>query len=109
MVATHSFANAPELDIILVPGGRGTRSLEQANDTSVEDFVRSRYNSLKYLLSVCTGAVSLAKAGLLEGLRATTNKRDWKWVTLHGENVTWVPTARWVDQCQTFWLHTGLR
>lgn len=95
-MATHSFADAPPLDILLIPGGGGSRYLSAINDTAIEDFARERYPSLKYLLSVCTGSAFLAKAGLLDGRKATTNKAAWSFPTEFGNNVTWVPTARWV-------------
>lgn len=107
LLATHSFANAPPLDILLIPGGLGNRVLEQHNDTAVEDFIAERYPQLKYLLSVCTGAVSVAKSGLLEGRRATSNKAAWKWVVGYGKNVTWVPTARWVVD-GNIWTSSGV-
>lgn len=103
VLATHSFADAPRLDVLLVPGGRGTRR----NDSGVEDFVRQRFARLDYLLSVCTGAVSLAKAGVLGGRRATTNKAAWAWATSHGDNVTWVPAARWVEDGKV-WTSSGV-
>ncbi|KAI6362014.1 hypothetical protein MCOR25_006315 [Pyricularia grisea] len=106
-MATHSFADAPPLDIILVPGGSGSRVLYDYNDTSIEDFVRERYPTLKYLLSVCTGSGFLAKAGLLDGRRATTNKAAWSWPTQFGTNVTWVPTARWVED-GNIWSSSGV-
>ncbi|KAH9437594.1 hypothetical protein MCOR27_007759 [Pyricularia oryzae] len=96
LMATHSFADAPPLDILLIPGGGGSRYLSAINDTAIEDFARERYPSLKYLLSVCTGSAFLAKAGLLDGRKATTNKAAWSFPTEFGNNVTWVPTARWV-------------
>ncbi|KAK3386167.1 class I glutamine amidotransferase-like protein [Podospora didyma] len=107
IVATHSFDDAPALDIILVPGGGGNRLFESTNDTSIEDFVSSRYPELQYLLSVCTGAATLARAGLLEGRRATSNKASWNWVIQHGKNVTWVPTARWVVD-GNIWTSSGV-
>ncbi|RYO78303.1 hypothetical protein DL766_009008 [Monosporascus sp. MC13-8B] len=107
VVATHTFADAPALDVLLVPGGLGDRALEDAGDTSVEDFVARRFAQLDYLLSTCTGAVFLAKAGVLNGRRATTNKGAWSWAVTHGENVTWVPAARWVQDGKV-WTSSGV-
>ncbi len=66
ITATHTPLTAPALDIIFVPGGEGNVVLAQANDTWVESFIASRFAQLDYVLSVCTGSVSLAKAGVLE-------------------------------------------
>ncbi|KFY34112.1 hypothetical protein V494_07044 [Pseudogymnoascus sp. VKM F-4513 (FW-928)] len=107
ITATHTPANAPALDILLIPGGEGNFVLAQQNDTWVEDFIASRFEKLDYLLSVCTGSVSLAKAGVLEGRRATTNKGAWEWVTGFGENVTWVPSARWTEDGKV-WTSSGV-
>lgn len=80
------------IDVLIVPGGVGTR-----NDMSAEiDFVEKMYPSLKAVLSVCTGATILARAGVLDGRRATTNKRAWEWATSNGPNVNWIGEARWV-------------
>lgn len=106
--ATHTFADAPALDILLIPGGLGNIALEQANDTSIEDFVALRFDQVEYLLSVCTGAMSLARAGVLEGRRATTNKRAWSRVTRHGgDGIEWMPTARWVEDGKV-WTSSGV-
>jgi putative intracellular protease/amidase len=105
--ATHNFKNAPALDILFVPGGLGVVPLEQTNNTSVEDFIRLRFDSLEYLVGVSFGAVSLARAGVLNGKRATTNKSAWKWITQRGPNVTWVPQARWVEDGK-IWTTSGM-
>ncbi|TPX16104.1 uncharacterized protein E0L32_004099 [Thyridium curvatum] len=107
IMASHSFEDAPPLDVLLVPGGFGNVVLEQRNDTSIEGFIRRRFDQLDYLLSVCTGAMSLAKAGVLNGRRATTNKGAWGSVVRHGENITWVPTARWVEDGKV-WSSSGV-
>ncbi|KIH92442.1 hypothetical protein SPBR_02682 [Sporothrix brasiliensis 5110] len=107
VVATHTFETAPKLDILLVPGGTGNVALEQKNDTKVEDFVRERYPELEYLLSVCTGAITLARSGVLEGRRATSNKGAWAQTATHGKNVTWVPSARWVVDGNV-WTSSGV-
>jgi putative intracellular protease/amidase len=107
IMATHTFRNAPALDVLLIPGGIGNVVLEQANDTSIEDFIRVRYDQLDYLLSVCTGSVSIAKSGVLDGRHATTNKGAWQWVTGNGPKVSWVPTARWVVDGK-IWTSSGV-
>jgi transcriptional regulator GlxA family with amidase domain len=61
----------PALDILLVPGGMGTR--RTMLDPVVLDFVRAQAARCELVASVCTGALILAKAGLLDGLRATTH------------------------------------
>ncbi|KAH7389733.1 class I glutamine amidotransferase-like protein [Phaeosphaeria sp. MPI-PUGE-AT-0046c] len=80
------------IDVLIVPGGVGTR-----NDMSAEiDFVKNMYPKLKAVLSVCTGATILARAGVLDNRRATTNKRAWEWATSTGPDVNWIGEARWV-------------
>jgi transcriptional regulator GlxA family with amidase domain len=56
---------------LLVPGGQGTR--KEMNNPVLINWIKDSFNHLELLLSVCTGALVLAKAGLLEGLTATTH------------------------------------
>ncbi len=74
---TLSFADAPQFDIICVPGGRGVNAL--LLDDEVLDFLRTQALSAKFVTSVCTGALVLGAAGLLQGKRATTH---WAYVDL---------------------------
>lgn len=95
---TGRAANKPPIDVLIVPGGGGTRS-----DVSEEiAFVAAIFPGLKHIISICTGATLLSRAGVLSGRRATTNKRSWAFATSHGENITWVPTARWVEDGNVF-------
>lgn len=94
-VADHGFADAPRLDMLLVPGGIGTR--QHVDDPALLDWLRARSTGAELVMSVCTGAALLARAGLLDGLRATTNKWAFRWVASQGPNVDWVRRARWVD------------
>ena len=94
-VADHGFADCPPLDILLVPGGMGTRR-EVANAPLV-DWIATRARSAETTTSVCTGAALLARAGVLDGRRATSNKRAFAWVAEQGPRVNWVRQARWVD------------
>ncbi|KAK0639849.1 class I glutamine amidotransferase-like protein [Cercophora newfieldiana] len=106
-LATHTFADAPKLDILLAPGGMGLRVLNDTHDTWIPDFIASRFDQLQYLLSVCTGAATLAQSGVLKGRRATTNKAAWDWATQFGEGVNWVPTARWTEDGK-IWTSSGV-
>ena len=67
----HSFADAPPLDVLLVPGGHGTR--QEMNNPRMIDFVRETGSGAQYVTSVCTGAFILHRAGFLSGRRATTH------------------------------------
>ena len=107
ITATHTPETAPPLDMLFVPGGGGNVVLAVQNNTWVEDFIASRFSELDYVLSVCTGAVSLAKSGVLNGKRATTNKSAWSFGTSSGTNITWVPTARWVEDGKV-WTSSGV-
>ena len=106
-LATHTFDDAPALDIIFVPGGMGNVALEQAGNTAMEDFVARRFGAADYVLSVCTGALTLARSGVLAGRKATTNKWAWAYTTSFGNNVTWVPSARWVADGKV-WTSSGV-
>ncbi len=66
-----SFADAPRIDLLVVPGGFGTRPL--LGDGEVLDWIRRAAAGSRLVSSVCTGALLLAKAGLLDGRRATTH------------------------------------
>ena len=67
----HTLADCPRPDILLVPGGYGTR--REMHNEALTGWIRERAEEAELVLSVCTGALLLAKAGLLEGLAATTH------------------------------------
>jgi transcriptional regulator GlxA family with amidase domain len=71
VVPNHTFESAPVPDIIVIPGGFGTRPL--LNRPLVIEWVRRQSRQAQYTVSVCTGALLLAKAGLLDGLQVTTH------------------------------------
>lgn len=86
--------------ILFVPGGMGTR--EKVNDENFINFIKDISVESKYIMSVCTGEALLAKADLLNGKKATTNKRAFQWVIDQGKHVSWVRKARWVSDGNTF-------
>lgn len=71
LMPTATFANAPKLDMICVPGGFGVSQAIADEETIA--FVREAGGEARYLTSVCTGAFVLGAAGLLKGKRATTH------------------------------------
>jgi cyclohexyl-isocyanide hydratase len=71
ITATTGFADAPLLDVLLVPGGPGQLSLMK--HTLLLDYIRSCSQTAQWVCSVCTGALLLAQAGVLKGRRATTH------------------------------------
>ena len=95
VIADYGFADAPELDILMVPGGAGTFP-ELKNQTMLE-FLRTRHEQADITTSVCSGSALLAKAGILDGRKATSNKQFFSLATEQSENVEWIWEARWVD------------
>lgn len=95
VVTEYGFADCPRLDMYLVPGGIGTR-VEVENEALLQ-FLRARTKEVDYAMTVCTGTALLAKAGLLDGRRATTNKMLFEWVSAQGPKVEWIKAARWVE------------
>jgi len=69
--ATASFDQVPKPDIVVVPGGVGTRALLE--DEAILQWLRKVHETSLYTTSVCTGSLLLAAAGLLNGLEATTH------------------------------------
>lgn len=93
-VAEHSFASAPKLDLLIVPGGVGT--FPQLKNEAMLGFLRERAPQCEVAMSVCTGSALFAAAGLLDGRRATTNKQFFDVTIASGPKTTWEREARWV-------------
>lgn len=95
VVAEHGLEQCPPLDLLLIPGGIGTR--EEVENEALLDWLRRRAPETEVTMSVCTGSALLARAGLLDGRRATGNKMFFQWVAEQGPRVDWVRQARWVE------------
>ena len=78
VIPQYSFENCPRLDILVVPGGWGTR--KELNNIIFLEWLRSRAAEVETLTSVCTGSMLLGFAGLLDGLHATTHWRSLDWM-----------------------------
>lgn len=74
----YAFDDCPPLDLLVVPGGWGTRA-EMKNERLL-GWIAERAQQVETLSSVCTGSLLLGKAGLLEGKRATTHWRSLAWM-----------------------------
>jgi transcriptional regulator GlxA family with amidase domain len=105
VIATVGYDDAPAPDIVMVPGGLGTRAL--AADKTFLEWLRRWASDADLVTSVCTGSALLAAAGLLDGYRATSNKRAFAWASGHGSDVEWVASARWVHD-RDRWTSSGV-
>ncbi len=95
VVADYGFDDCPALDLLMVPGGFGT--LAELKNDALLDWLRARAEKAEIVMSVCSGSALLAKAGLLDGRRATSNKQYFGMAVAQGPQVEWVKQARWVD------------
>lgn len=87
----ESITTSPEL--VLIPGGLGTR--KEVDNLPLINKIKELSLASDYVLTVCTGSALLAKSGLLDGKKATSNKRAFSWVSSQGIQVNWDKRARW--------------
>lgn len=105
VIATESLDGPPPVDIVMVPGGRGTRAL--VDDRAFLASLAAWVEPSPLVTSVCTRSALVAAAGLLDGYRATSNKRAFRWASSQGTRVTWIPHARWVHD-RDRWTSSGV-
>ncbi len=105
VIADLAYADAPRADIVLVPGGMGTRAL--VADAGFLEWLSRWASDAQVVASVCTGSGLLAAAGLLDGYRATSNKRAFAWAREQSDDVEWVTEARWVED-RDRWTSSGV-
>jgi transcriptional regulator GlxA family with amidase domain len=105
VITTSGRENAPVPDIVLIPGGRGTRAL--VDDESFLSWIHAWAATASLVTSVCTGSAVLAAAGLLDGYQATSNKAAFAWVREQSKKVDWIAQARWV-QDRDRWTSSGV-
>lgn len=94
VVADHALDSAPRADVLIVPGGWGTR--REVDNPRLVDYIRRSAERVEVVASVCTGAFLLERAGLLTGKRATTH-----WASLdrlRALGTVRVVEDRWVDE-----------
>jgi transcriptional regulator GlxA family with amidase domain len=74
ITANHGFFDAPEADTLVVPGGEGAKLA--VNDPIYLEYIRNKARKVERIVSICSGSLVLAAAGLLDGKRATTHWRN---------------------------------
>ena len=99
-MAEATMAGSERFDVLLIPGGIGTRR-EITNPPFMAEMKRLAEAS-KIVATVCTGSLLLAKTGLIDGRKATSNKRVFQLVTSHAPKVDWITKARWVEDGKYF-------
>lgn len=94
VVPAHGFGSAPVIDLLVVPGGFGSRAM--LDDAETLTWIRDAAASARQVTSVCTGSLALAKAGLLRGRRATTHRSALDLLAGLDASLEVVRDARWV-------------
>ena len=93
--AHHSYADSPPLEVLIYPGGRGTRG--HLDDEAQLDWVRRQRSAVPLMTSVCTGSLVYAAAGLLTGRPATTHWGSLDVLAELDPTIDVRPDARFVD------------
>ena len=91
----YALAHCPPLDILIVPGGWGVR--QEINNQALIAWIAERGQQVETLASVCTGAMLLGRAGLLQGRHATTHWKSLDWMRESFPNVAVEDKLRFVE------------
>jgi transcriptional regulator GlxA family with amidase domain len=95
VVPDYTLENCPPPHVIVVPGGAGTRAL--LHMPALHEWLRTKTRSAEIVMSVCTGALVLAQAGLLENLKATTHHECFALLRELAPTADIVETERFTD------------
>lgn len=106
VVPQTTIAQASPPDILIIPGGPGSRPL--VRDREVISWIRSSAERSELVLSVCTGALVLAAAGLLDGLRATTHHEAFDELAAISPTTQAVCDQRFVQSSAQVWTSGGI-
>jgi transcriptional regulator GlxA family with amidase domain len=103
--ADTAISEVARFDALLIPGGLGIR--QQLNNAEFLSDLRRLAEEAEIVLTVCTGSALLAKTGLLDARKATTNKRVFKAIAAMVPKVNWQAEARWVED-EKFFTSSGV-
>ena len=106
VVPDHSLADAPPADLLIIPGGAGSRRL--LDNAELLDWVRTRATATELIASVCTGALLLAAAGLLEDCAATTHHGAFDELARLSPSTAIVSDQRYVHSAPGLWTSGGI-
>ena len=95
IVVDQVLAESTKYDLLFIPGGDS--ALDAAKDDALLEWVRETAEQADRVMAVCTGTILLGMTGVLDGKRATTNKRDFTSTVHFAPGVDWVKQARWVQ------------
>ncbi len=95
VLPNYTYENCPAPDVIIIPGGEGTR--EQMKNAALIDWVKRHEPNTTFTTSVCTGALVMATAGLLEGVRATTHYEVYDLLEKVAPNTQVIRGVRFID------------
>jgi transcriptional regulator GlxA family with amidase domain len=104
-VVNYSFSDEIQTDVLFIPGGQGAR--KEIQNSILIDWIARYSLKTRYIFSVCTGSALLAKAGVLDGRKATTNKIAFDWVSQSSNLVQWEKKSRWVVDSHV-WTSSGV-
>lgn len=93
-IETQKINSVKNNDVLFIPGGSGTRN--EVDNIEFLNNIKVLAEKSKYVLTVCTGSALLARTGLLDGKKATSNKRAFDWVKSNSDKVNWIQQARWI-------------
>ena len=100
IVVDRTISEGNDYDLLFIPGG--DTALIEGKDEELLQWLREASAKAEKVMTVCTGSILLGMAGVLDGRKATTNKRDFTGTIHLAPNVKWVKEARWVEDGKFF-------
>ncbi len=95
IIPDYTLTSSPPPNILIIPGGNG-RKIEM-NNSILLDWIKEKFSSLEFLLSVCTGAFILGKTGLLDGAKAATHHYSYEEFEKTFPNIKLVKNVKFID------------